>query len=113
MGEVREAGHLYAFIELAKHYEHKQRDVKSALKWTKSALKHVEKADMPAYMRKYWVDEIEHRMERLKRKAGYIIGINLNWPEEEMNITVSQAQGKVPVTVIKLDGNWMGRPIRT
>ncbi len=68
--ESAKRGHLYAFIELAKHYEHKQRDAKSAMKWTKSALKHVEKTDMPAYMRKYWVDEIEHRMERLKRKAG-------------------------------------------
>lgn len=63
-------GHLYAFIELAKYYEHKRRDVKSALKWTKSALKLVEKTDMPAYARKYWVEEIGHRMERLKRKAG-------------------------------------------
>ncbi|MBK9924335.1 MAG: ribonuclease H-like domain-containing protein [Anaerolineales bacterium] len=65
-----ERGHLYALIELAKHYEHKQRDVASALKWTRSALKSVEKTDMPAYMRKYWMGEIEHRLERLERKAG-------------------------------------------
>ena len=65
-----EQGHLYAFIELAKHYEHKERDVKSALKWTKSALKQAEQVDQPAYMRKFWLAEIEHRMERLKRKAG-------------------------------------------
>jgi uncharacterized protein len=63
-------GHLYAFIELAKHYEHKERDVKSALKWTKSAMKRVEKVDLPEYMRKFWMAEIDHRMERLKRKAG-------------------------------------------
>jgi len=63
-------GHLYAFIELAKHYEHKERDVKSALKWTKSALKHAEKVDLPAYVRQFWIAEIEHRMERLNRKAG-------------------------------------------
>ena len=63
-------GHLYAFIELAKHYEHKERDVKSAIKWTKSAMKRAEKVDMPAYMRKFWVSEIERRMERLNRKAG-------------------------------------------
>ena len=63
-------GHLYAHIELAKFHEHKQRDAKSAMKWTKSALQLVEKTDMPAYMRKHWVEEIEHRMERLKRKAG-------------------------------------------
>lgn len=63
-------GHLYAFIELAKHYEHKERDVKSALKWTKTALKHVEKINQPEYMRKFWVSEIERRLERLNRKAG-------------------------------------------
>ena len=65
-----ERGHLYAFIELAKHYEHKERDVKSALKWTKSALQQVEKIDLPAYMRKFWEAEIEHRLARLNRKAG-------------------------------------------
>ena len=65
-----EQGHLYAFIELAKHYEHKERDVNSALKWTKSAMQRVEQVDLPAYMRKFWLTEIEHRMERLKRKAG-------------------------------------------
>jgi uncharacterized protein YprB with RNaseH-like and TPR domain len=63
-------GHLYAFVELAKHYEHKQRDVKSALKWTKSALKLVEKSDLTAYERRHWLEEIEHRMDRLNRKAG-------------------------------------------
>ena len=65
-----ERGHLYAFIELAKHYEHKVRDARSALKWTKSALMQVEKVDQPAYMRKFWEAEIEHRLERLNRKAG-------------------------------------------
>ena len=65
-----ERGHLYAFIELAKHYEHKERDVKSALKWTKSALQQVEKINLPAYMRKFWETEIEHRLARLNRKAG-------------------------------------------
>jgi uncharacterized protein YprB with RNaseH-like and TPR domain len=64
------SGHLYAFIELAKYFEHKQRDMKSAMKWSKSALMRVEKAEMPEYMRIHWKNEIEHRMERLKRKAG-------------------------------------------
>lgn len=68
--EAAKRGHLYAFIELAKHYEHKQRDVKSALKWTKSALKTVEKTEMSAYERRHWLEEIGHRMERLNRKAG-------------------------------------------
>jgi len=65
-----EQGHLYAFIELAKHYEHKIRDMESALKWTRLALKQVETIDLPVYARQFWITEIEHRMERLKRKAG-------------------------------------------
>jgi len=61
-------GHLYAFIELAKHHEHKIRDIKTALKWTRSARDCAEKMEMPAYMRKHWLDEIAHRLERLERK---------------------------------------------
>lgn len=61
-------GHIYAHIEMAKYYEHKCRDVKSALIWTRSALEHVESAELPAYVRKHWLDEIAHRLERLERK---------------------------------------------
>jgi len=61
-------GHIYAHIEMAKYYEHKCRDVKTALKWTRSALEHVERADLPAYMRKHWQEEIAHRLARLERK---------------------------------------------
>jgi len=61
-------GHIYAYIELAKHYEHRLRDTKTALKWTRSAREQVERADLPAYMRKHWLDEIAHRLERLERK---------------------------------------------
>jgi len=63
-------GHVYAFIEMAKYYEHRQRDVKAALKWTKSAHRQIKKLDAPAYVRAHWREEIEHRMQRLKRKAG-------------------------------------------
>jgi uncharacterized protein YprB with RNaseH-like and TPR domain len=61
-------GHIYAHIEMAKYYEHKRRDVKTALQWTRSALEHVQHADMPAYIRKHWLGEIAHRLERLERK---------------------------------------------
>ena len=63
-----ENGHIYAHIEMAKYYEHKRRDVKSALEWTLSALDHVEHDDMPIYMRKHWLEEIHHRLARLRRK---------------------------------------------
>jgi uncharacterized protein YprB with RNaseH-like and TPR domain len=66
--EAAANGHIYAHIEMAKYYEHKCRDVKMALQWTRSALEHVERADLPAYMRKHWLDEIHHRLARLERK---------------------------------------------
>ena len=68
--QAAKSGHLYAFIELAKYYEHRERDVKSALKWAKSALKRVEKVEQPEYERAFWAAEVERRMERLNRKAG-------------------------------------------
>jgi uncharacterized protein len=63
-------GHVYAHIEMAKYYEHKCRDAKTALQWTRSALEHVERADLAGYMRKYWLQEINHRLARLERKVG-------------------------------------------
>lgn len=61
-------GHIYAHIEIAKYYEHKRRDIKSAIQWTRSALEHVEHDNLPAYERKYWLEEITHRLARLERK---------------------------------------------
>jgi uncharacterized protein YprB with RNaseH-like and TPR domain len=68
--QAAEQGHIYAHIELAKYHEHKARDVKTSLKWTKSARKLAQKADLPPYVRKHWLDEIDHRLARLQRKAG-------------------------------------------
>jgi uncharacterized protein YprB with RNaseH-like and TPR domain len=61
-------GHVYAHIELAKYHEHKRRDLKSSIKWTRSARKQVEHADLPGYVRKHWLVEIDHRLARLERK---------------------------------------------
>jgi uncharacterized protein YprB with RNaseH-like and TPR domain len=63
-------GHIYAHIEMAKYYEHKCRDVKMALKWTRSALEHVDHTDLAVYMRKYWREEIKHRLARLEKKVA-------------------------------------------
>lgn len=61
-------GHIYAHVELAKHYEHRLRDYPAALKWTESALELVKTTDLPAFMRKHWKEELTHRRERLKKK---------------------------------------------
>ncbi len=75
--EAASNGHIYAHIEMAKYYEHKRRDIKTALKWTRSALEHVERADLPAYMRRHWQDEIMHRLARLEKKIVCEAGNNL------------------------------------
>lgn len=63
-------GHLYAFVELAKYYEHRRRDVKSAIQWTKSAKKQLARSGEPEYIRKYWRSELDHRLKRLQGQAA-------------------------------------------
>ena len=68
--KAADQGHIYAFVELAKYYEHKQRDAESALKWTKAAQRQIEMSNLPVYMRKHWMDELAHRRRRLEGKLG-------------------------------------------
>jgi hypothetical protein len=62
-------GHVYAYVELAKFHEHKRRDPKTALQWTRSALKRLRLGGMPTYVRKHWEQELRHRRERLEAKS--------------------------------------------
>lgn len=62
-------GHIYAHIELAKHFEHRVRDLDEAMKWTKSALELAKESDLPAYVKKHWKQELDHRLARLKTKS--------------------------------------------
>jgi len=65
-------GHIYAHIELAKHHEHRERNPQIAIQWTRSARNLVEQdASMPAYIREHWLEEVDHRLERLLKKTGY------------------------------------------
>ncbi len=68
--EAAGKGHIYAYIELAKYYEHKMRDVEASIRWASQAREEAVKADLPAYIRTHWLHEIDHRLERLRRKAG-------------------------------------------
>ena len=68
--QAAEKNHIYAHIELAKYYEHKKRDVLTAIQWARSARKEAERADLPVYIRRHWLEEIDHRLARLERKAG-------------------------------------------
>jgi uncharacterized protein YprB with RNaseH-like and TPR domain len=62
-------GHIYAHVELAKHYEHRVRDLDEAMKWVKSAQDLVKTSDLPAYVKKHWRQELDHRLTRLKTKS--------------------------------------------
>ena len=63
-------GRIYAHIELAKHYEHKQRDTASALHWTRRAIELVGELDIPRYEYNHWMGELNLRLSRLNNKIG-------------------------------------------
>ena len=62
-------GHVYAFIELAKFYEHRRRDYPEAQKWAKAALEQIHSGDLPSYVREHWQAELEYRLARLEKKG--------------------------------------------
>jgi uncharacterized protein YprB with RNaseH-like and TPR domain len=62
-------GHVYAYVELAKYHEHQRRDYTEAMKWTLTAVELVGTLDIPRYMYNHWMEELEHRKERLAEKA--------------------------------------------
>jgi uncharacterized protein len=70
--EAARNGKLYAYVELAKIYEHTLDDLSQALEWTLQAIRFIEKSSFPTYERSYWQPELEHRLERLNRKIAGI-----------------------------------------
>jgi uncharacterized protein len=68
--QAADNGHVYAHVELAKHYEHAQRDHVTALGYTELAMRLVGEQDIPRYEYKHWMEELERRQERLKNKIN-------------------------------------------
>ena len=64
------AEQMYAFEELAKYYEHHAKDLPVAQQWTNRALQTLETKHIPAYQYQVWKDNLEHRLDRLKRRIG-------------------------------------------
>ncbi len=62
-------GHVYAFVELAKYYEHHARDFAAALEWTRKAIERVNELDLPPYERQHWMEDLIHRLERLRARC--------------------------------------------
>ena len=61
---------LDAYIELAKFYEHRQKDYGEALRWTRAAIEVVAQLDLPYWRRRILQDELIHRSERLQIKSA-------------------------------------------
>ncbi len=68
--EAARNGQIYAHVELAKFYEHKQRDYGEAAQWTQAALALVNAPDFPRHECSRWLADLEHRLARLHRKLG-------------------------------------------
>jgi uncharacterized protein YprB with RNaseH-like and TPR domain len=61
---------VYACVELAKHYEHRLRDYQQAAAITRQAMETVAGANMPTYVRRRYLAELNHRLSRLQRKIA-------------------------------------------
>ena len=67
--QAAEQGHLYAHVELAKYYEHRQQDNQEAIHWTQRAIELVSQPQTPRYLRLEWKTGLEHRLARLQKKS--------------------------------------------
>lgn len=68
--EAARTRQIYAFVELAKYYEHTVRDHAEAERWTRDALALVTPRDASPILRAEWQASLEHRLARLERKRA-------------------------------------------
>ncbi|MCS6993086.1 MAG: ribonuclease H-like domain-containing protein [Anaerolineales bacterium] len=64
-------GYLYAFVELAKYYEHTHKNLLAALHWTENALTHLRgNRSLAAYQQQHWLEDLTRRQQRLQAKLA-------------------------------------------
>lgn len=66
--EAASGGELYAYVELAKYFEHRQKDYQQALDWTDQAIEILQSSQSEVIVQVHWQGELEHRKNRLLRK---------------------------------------------
>lgn len=59
---------VYAYEELAKYYEHRDKDYREATRWTEAAINLISQADYPRLDRRHWLPLFEHRLNRLRTR---------------------------------------------
>lgn len=62
------AGQLSAFEELAKYFEHRNKDLSVARGWTQRAIDTIQTKHLSAYEYHLWHEAFVHRLERLNRR---------------------------------------------
>lgn len=67
-------GSIEAYVELAKYYEHRAKDLQAALYWTEAALDLISKIGFPGSEFSNWHDDLQHRFNRLISKGNAIEG---------------------------------------
>jgi uncharacterized protein len=67
--QAAEHDQLYAHVELAKYYEHRQQEYQKALHWTRLALGLLSRPGIPRYLKQEWKTDLEHRQARLEKKS--------------------------------------------
>lgn len=68
--QAAELNDLEAHVELAKEFEHHQRDYPLALRWTERAMHLVSHLPYSTFTRRTWLQELSHRKRRLERKIA-------------------------------------------
>ena len=61
---------IYAHVELAKVHEHREKDCSTAARWTQAAINIVSEPKFPVYERDRLLPELEHRLNRVIKKAS-------------------------------------------
>ncbi len=60
-----------ACIEIAKYYEHRQRDIAEALRWANTALDDLQQQnELPPGLYRLFSEDLYRRLERLARRMG-------------------------------------------
>lgn len=62
--------HVYAFVEIAKYYEHRTGDYSVAIEYTQRAISLIGKRGTAAEERHHWQPLLMHRLSRLERKQA-------------------------------------------
>jgi hypothetical protein len=68
--EAAENEEYYAFLELAKYFEHRQKNFEEAIHWTLSAISLIDSTAGKAHRSHAHKSDLEHRLNRLKGKAN-------------------------------------------